>query len=145
MLSAVGISAYSQSETAVKPADDKAKKVETKEQAAAEKKAAKADPKAPVTAEGVAESTIIIYGGLGGRKTLDQIRKTTIERGKVVSEEHAEFIREPDGRIASRVPLEDGHAVARFTASLDSPKFCTARDEPSTRDPSGITIVPSWA
>jgi len=83
MLAAVGISAYSQSETAVKPADDKAKKVETKEQAAAEKKAAKADPKAPVTAEGVAESTIIIYGGLGGRKTLDQIRKTTIERGKM--------------------------------------------------------------
>jgi hypothetical protein len=41
--------------------------------------------KAPMTAEAVAESAIIIYGGpsLGGRKTLDQIRKTSIERGKM--------------------------------------------------------------
>ena len=35
------------------------------------------------TAEGVAESSIIIYGGLGGRFNLDQIRKTTFERGKI--------------------------------------------------------------
>lgn len=41
------------------------------------------DTKAAPTAEGVAESSIIIYGGLGGRKTLDQIRKTAIERGKM--------------------------------------------------------------
>ena len=37
----------------------------------------------PVTAESIVESSIIIYGGLGGRKTLDQIRKTSIERGKM--------------------------------------------------------------
>lgn len=35
------------------------------------------------TAEQIAESTILIYGGLRGRDTLNQIRKTTIERGKL--------------------------------------------------------------
>ena len=42
-----------------------------------------ANSKVAPTAEAVAESSIIIYGGLGGRKTLDQIRKTAIERGKM--------------------------------------------------------------
>ncbi len=45
-------------------------------------------PNAPVdknnlTAEQLAESTIFIYGGGLGRVNLDQIRKTTIERGKI--------------------------------------------------------------
>ena len=35
------------------------------------------------TADQIAEATILIYGGLGGRTTLDQIRKTTVERGKM--------------------------------------------------------------
>ena len=35
------------------------------------------------TAESVTEAAIVIYGGFGGRKTLDQIRKTTIEHGKM--------------------------------------------------------------
>ena len=47
MLAAVGVSAFSQSETPPKAADEKPKKVETKEQAAAEKKAAKAEEKKP--------------------------------------------------------------------------------------------------
>jgi len=46
------------------------------------KKAQAADAKNP-TAEQVAESVIIIYGSLGGREYLKQIRKTTIERGKI--------------------------------------------------------------
>ncbi len=36
-----------------------------------------------LTAEQVAESAIVIYGFPGGRQTLNQIRKTTIERGKI--------------------------------------------------------------
>jgi hypothetical protein len=36
-----------------------------------------------ITAENVAESAIIIYGGLAGRNGLNQIRKTTLERGKM--------------------------------------------------------------
>lgn len=35
------------------------------------------------TAEQIAESVIIIYGGLGGRASINQIRKTTFERGKL--------------------------------------------------------------
>lgn len=35
------------------------------------------------TAEQVAESVILIYGNLGGRANLNQIRKSTIERGKI--------------------------------------------------------------
>lgn len=45
-----------------------------------------------VTAEGVAESAIIIYGGLTGRNGLNQIRKTTYERGKMT-------IVNPDGTV----------------------------------------------
>ncbi|MCU1288079.1 MAG: hypothetical protein JWN60_308 [Acidobacteria bacterium] len=40
---------------------------------------------ANMTAEQVAESTIVIYGFPGGRTTLNNIRKTTIERGKIIS------------------------------------------------------------
>jgi hypothetical protein len=36
-----------------------------------------------LTAEQVAESIIVIYGGLLGRQNLNQIRKTTFERGKI--------------------------------------------------------------
>lgn len=36
------------------------------------------------TAEGVAEAAIVIYGGYGGRNTLSQIRKTTLERGRLI-------------------------------------------------------------
>lgn len=35
------------------------------------------------TAEQVAESSILVYGNFGGRTTLNQIRKTTVERGKI--------------------------------------------------------------
>ena len=37
-----------------------------------------------LTAEGVAETAIVIYGGYGGRNILNQIRKTTLERGKMI-------------------------------------------------------------
>ena len=36
-----------------------------------------------ITADGVAESAILIYGSLAGRVGLNQIRKTTTERGKM--------------------------------------------------------------
>ena len=39
--------------------------------------------KEAATAEQVVESVIIIYGGLGGRANINQIRKTTFERGKI--------------------------------------------------------------
>jgi len=72
-----------------KPATEEKKAAASeKKQASAEKKqatptASKGNIPQAATAESVAESSILIYGGLGGRKTLDQIRKTSIERGKM--------------------------------------------------------------
>lgn len=43
------------------------------------------NPATPVTAEQVADSSIIIYGFPTGRALLNQIRKTTFERGRSVS------------------------------------------------------------
>ena len=40
-------------------------------------------PEKPVTAEQIADAAIFIYGFGGGRITLDQIRKTTTEKGKI--------------------------------------------------------------
>jgi len=56
-----------------------------KENKAAEKKEVKPQVTNPKieTAEQVTESAILLYGGFGGRETLDRIRKTTIERGRV--------------------------------------------------------------
>jgi hypothetical protein len=42
-----------------------------------------ADASKNATAEQVAESVVFVYGSLGGRDYLKQIRKTTIERGKI--------------------------------------------------------------
>jgi hypothetical protein len=49
-------------------------------------------PQQAITGEQVAESTILVYGGFRGRDTLNQVRKTTIERGKVVQNN-------PDGTV----------------------------------------------
>ena len=56
-------------------------KVEQKDKPA--NKVAPADAAKALTAEQVAESAIVIYGGLGGRQNINQIRKTTLERGKI--------------------------------------------------------------
>ncbi len=54
-----------------------------------DKKEEKSNPKQPnadlktATADQIAESAIYIYGGLLGRQNLNQIRKTTLERGKI--------------------------------------------------------------
>jgi hypothetical protein len=80
---------------AEKPAEKKSsdKKDEKKSPEAKDEK--KSSEKAPAaisskeaaknaTAEQVAESAVFIYGGIGGRQTLNQIRKTAIERGKII-------------------------------------------------------------
>ncbi len=64
----------STSQQSAKTDDKKAKKPNNKQSADASKNA---------TAEQIAESTVYIYGGLGGRDLLKQIRKSTIERGKI--------------------------------------------------------------
>jgi len=68
-----GVSFVFAQKTAEKPKDNK--KPDDKTQ--------KADSTKEANAEQVAESLIFIYGSLGGREYLKQIRKTTIERGKI--------------------------------------------------------------
>lgn len=60
----------------------------SKEKTDKNKKEEKSSKQQPVdvskfTGEQLAESTIFIYGGLLGRESLNQIRKTTFERGKI--------------------------------------------------------------
>lgn len=67
------------------PKKEEPKKAETKKET--EKPAAvqpSFDLTKNVTPEGVAESVIFLYGGFAGRGNLNQIRKTTLERGKMV-------------------------------------------------------------
>ncbi len=59
---------------------DKADKTAKKEKQNGKQKA---DAAKNYTAEQIAESTVVIYGGLGGRANLNQIRKTSLERGKI--------------------------------------------------------------
>jgi hypothetical protein len=76
----------------------------------------------PVTAEQVAESSIFVYGGLGGRNTLNQIRKTAIERGKV-------SVTNPDGKT-------DQINYERWTVradSLDKEKIRLDQEYPNAR------------
>ncbi len=76
-----------------------------------------------VTAEQVAESTIVIYGGLGGRASLNQIRKTTIERGKI-SVVNAEGKTEQANyeRVVLRANSLDKERI-RFNQEFPSAKF----------------------
>lgn len=66
------------------PKKEEPKKAEAKKET--EKPAVQPNPDLTknVTAEGVAESAILLYGGFAGRGNLNQIRKTTLERGKMV-------------------------------------------------------------
>lgn len=60
---------------ATTPSPEKVSKKEAKRQAAESAK----NP----TAEQIAESTILVYGNFGGRALLNQIRKTSLERGRI--------------------------------------------------------------
>ncbi len=67
----------------------------------AAKPTATPDPKAPskpLTVEQVVENALFIYGFGGGRATLNQIRKTTFERGKTT-------LTKPDGKT-EQVPYQ---------------------------------------
>ena len=85
LIAALALPAAAQSDQPEKPKEQKASKDSNKKQQTQQNLAAAKDNKAPAapTAETVTESAIVIYGGFGGRKTLDQIRKTSIEHGKM--------------------------------------------------------------
>jgi hypothetical protein len=85
----------------------------------------KADPKAPVkdpTPDQVAETVVAIYGGLGGRNTLNQIRKTSLERGKL-------SVTNAEGKV-------DQASYQRWTQradSIDKEKIRLDQDFPNAR------------
>jgi hypothetical protein len=74
---------FAQQKITVKPEDIKPTKKKDEKKAESATAPNPKDTSKPVTAEQVAESSIVVYGGLGGRNTLNQIRKTAIEKGKL--------------------------------------------------------------
>lgn len=74
------------------------------------------------TAEQIADSAIFIYGFGGGTKLLDQIRRTTIEKGKMTETK-------PDGKV-------DNATYTRYTlrgATLAKDKIRLDQESPSAR------------
>jgi hypothetical protein len=96
---------------------DKKEEKKTETPAANSKDAAK-----NYTVDQIAESTILIYAFPGGRETLNQIRKTTIERGRTT-------VTRPDG-------ASENAAYQKWilrAATLDKEKIRLDQDFPSSR------------
>jgi hypothetical protein len=78
---------------------------------------------APATAEQVAESVILIYAYPGGREKLNQIRKTEIERGKLIfTNETGQLINANYQRWASR-GADAGKEKIRFEQELPTASY----------------------
>ena len=84
------------------------------------------------TAEQVAESAIHFYSGFGGREYLKQIRKTTVERGKVTivnaegKTEQANYervIMRGDSLDKERIRFDQEYPSARFALIYNSDKI----------------------
>jgi hypothetical protein len=85
-----------------------------------------------VTAEQVAESTIFLYGGFGGRDTLNQIRKTTFERGKVTvlnaegkteKANYERWIMRADSLEKERIRLDQAYPASRYSLIYSNDKI----------------------
>lgn len=100
------------------------------------------------TAEQIAESAVAIYGGFGGRTTLNQIRKTTYERGRfsIVNAEgktekanYDKWILRADSLDKERIRFNQEYPNARFALvysddkifGLFEEKVFTPRDDAS--------------
>ena len=91
-----------------------------------------ADASKNATAEQVAESVVFVYGSLGGRDYLKQIRKTTIERGKisVVNAEgrteqanYQRLILRGDSLDKERIRFEQEFPSARYSMIYNNDKI----------------------
>jgi hypothetical protein len=120
--------AFAQNVTVSKEKTDKSKK----------EKPEKPNPKQPnnapkvATAEQVAESVIFIYGGLQGRQNLNQIRKTTLERGKISitdasgkteSANYERWILRGDSLNKERIRFDQTFPDAKFALVYNSEKI----------------------
>jgi hypothetical protein len=91
-----------------------------------------ANPNAAVTAEQVAESSIAVYGGFGGRTTLNQIRKTTVERGRLTAvnaegktekASYERWILRSDSLEKERIRLNQDYPNAKFALIYSDDKI----------------------
>lgn len=117
---------------AQEPAEKKAEPAEKKEEKKPETPAVSKDPNRPVTAEQVAESTIVIFGFPGGRALLNQIRKTAIERGRISvtngegKTEQATYQRwtiRADNLSKERIRLDQDFSNARYALVFNDEKI----------------------
>ena len=86
----------------------------------------------PVTAEQVAETVIAIYGFPGGRNTLNQIRKTTVERGhtsvvngdgKTDNVSYQRWIIRGDNLTKEKIRLDQEFPNARYALIFNDDKI----------------------
>lgn len=101
-------------------AGDKSSGKKDRKQKAADLAAALKNP----TAEQVAETTVAVYGGLGGRATLNQIRKTSVERGRI-------SVLAADGKTTEQANYE--RWILRSADSLDKERIRFEQEFPNAR------------
>ena len=86
----------------------------------------------PVTAEQVAETVIAVYGFPGGRNTLNQIRKTTVERGhtsvvngdgKTDNVSYQRWIIRGDNLTKEKIRLDQEFPNARYALIFNDDKI----------------------
>jgi len=119
----LSIPGFSQTDTVKKPAN----KPEPTPVAAKVKGAPKI-----TTADQVAESAIFLYGFPGGRATLNQIRKTTLERGKstitgadglVAQASYQRFVIRAETLAKERIRLDQDFPNAKYSLIFDDGKI----------------------
>jgi len=121
------IPSVSAQETTVKSQPEAAEKKDKKQ----ENKQSAGDLGKTATAEQVVESVVYIYSSLGGREYLKQIRKTTVERGKIsiVNAEgkteqanYERLILRGDSLDKERIRLEQEYPTAKFALIYNNDK-----------------------
>lgn len=97
-----------------------------------DEKSQTADPSKALTAEQIAESSILVYSYFRGRETLNQVRKTTYERGKLTltnaegkSEQanYARWIMRADTLDKERIRYDQEFPNARFALVYSQDKI----------------------
>lgn len=85
----------------------------------------------PVTAEAIVETALFVYGLGGGRATLNQIRKTTIERGsttytaadgKVDEVTYQRYVLRGDKLAKEKIRLDQTYPNAKYSLVFDGEK-----------------------
>lgn len=88
-------------------------------------------PAKPVTAEQVVETALFVYGVGGGRATLNQIRKTTIERGrttytavdgKIDEVTYQRYVLRGDNLSKEKIRLDQTYPNAKYSLVYDGEK-----------------------